>query len=79
MKRKEVSTILLNVTDEYAGMIEAFECDFSLAAEANSKYGLDKLQIKIKQGDERMLADIKLLKKLSFGIRYGDLKIVEEV
>lgn len=66
-----------NKTSTYAGMIQAIESDFSLAADPESGHGLDELQLKIEQGDERLLKDIELLKALSFGIRYGRLRIIE--
>lgn len=65
-------------TKKYAGMIESFECDFSLAIEQGEKYGLDDLQLKIEQGDKRLLSDIEFLKELSYGLRSGKLKIVKE-
>lgn len=66
-----------DVTEKYAGMIAAFECDFSLARDSGSRaFGLDELQIKIEQGDRRLLRDIDLLEKLSFGIRNGKLRIL---
>lgn len=65
-------------TEKYAAMIESFECDFSLAMEPGRTHGLDDLQVKIEQGDKRMLADIKLLKELSHGVRHGILKIVKQ-
>lgn len=65
-------------TEKYAAMIESFECDFSLAAEPNRKRGLGDLQVKIEQGDKRMLADIKLLQELSYGVRNGILRIVKQ-
>lgn len=71
-----------DVTNNYAGMIESFECDFYLAVQqgkgCNFGYGLDDLQIKIEQGNKRLLSDIELLKELSFGLRSGTLKIVKE-
>jgi Holliday junction resolvase len=65
-------------TKKYAGMIESFECDFSLAAEENSRHGLDELQLKIENSDDRLLCDIDLLQKLSFGIRNGKIRIMEK-
>lgn len=65
-------------TAKYAGMIEALECDFNLALDAESGHGLDELQLKIEQGDGRMLSDIKLLQELSYGIRYGEIKIIKQ-
>lgn len=68
---------MIDVTNEYEKMIEAFEGDFSLAADQESGHGLDEIQLKIEQHDERIVADIELLKKLSFGIRSGNLRIVK--
>nr|DAK86858.1 MAG TPA: hypothetical protein [Caudoviricetes sp.] len=65
-------------TGKYAGMIESFECDFTLAVEQGEKYGLDDLQVKIEHGDKKLLSDIELLKELSYGLRSGKLKIVKE-
>lgn len=69
--------LITNKTDIYAGALDAIESDFSLAADPESGHGLDELQLKIEQGDERLLKDIELLKALSFGIRHGRLRIVE--
>lgn len=66
-----------DVTREYTDMIQAFECDLALAADPEKEYGLDDLQIKIEQKDERLLRDIGLLEKLSFGVRTGRLRIIE--
>lgn len=66
----------MELTGKYAGMIEALECDFSLAADPESEHSLDELQVKIENGDERMLTDIKLLSELSYGIRYGAIRII---
>lgn len=66
-----------DVTSEYAGMIQAFECDLSLAADPEQGYGLDDLQIKIEQRDERLIRDIGLIQKLAYGLRYGKIKIIE--
>lgn len=65
-------------TAKYAGMIEAMECDFNLALDTESGHGLDELQLKIEQGDGRMLSDIELLQELSYGIRYGSIKIIKQ-
>lgn len=64
-----------DTTGEYAQMLEAFECDFALARDDG--YGVDDLQMKINNKDERILRDIELLEKLSFGIRNGRIKIME--
>lgn len=66
-----------DLTQEYIRMLEAFECDFKLARDDGQKYGLDELQLKIENGDKRLLKDIELLEKLVFGIRYGKIRIVE--
>ena len=65
-------------TGKYAGMIESFECDFSLAVERGNEYGLDDLQVKIEQGNNKLLSDIELLKELSYGLRSGSLKIIKQ-
>lgn len=65
-----------NVTNDFAGMIEAFECDFMLARDR--KKDLCTLQEKIDAEDERMMRDIELLGLLSYGLRNGNLKIVIE-
>jgi len=65
-------------TEKYAGMVESFECDLTLAVEQGEKYGLDDLQVKIEHGDKKLLSDIELLKELSYGLRSGELKIVKE-
>ena len=54
-----------------------FECDFSIAAEPDTEHGLDELQAKIEQNDNKLLSDIELLKELSYGIRHGTLRITE--
>ena len=77
----EVTEILKKETEDqtgkYAGMIEAIECDFNLAADPESGHGLDELQIKIEQEDRRIFSDIKLLQELSYGIRHGSIRIVK--
>lgn len=64
-------------TDKYMDMIEAFECDFSLAKENNSRYQISKLQTMIEDKDEGLMKDIDLLSELSFNLRHGKAKIVE--
>lgn len=64
-------------TDKYMDMIEAFECDFSLAKENNSHYQISKLQTMIEDKDEGLMKDIDLLSELSFNLRHGKAKIVE--
>lgn len=69
----------IDQTKKYAGMIEALECDFNLALDAESGHGLDELQLKIEQRDGRLLSDIELLQELSYGIRHGSIKIIKQV
>lgn len=66
-----------DITNKYAGMIESFECDFSLASDKHSLFNIGKLQEKINTGDKRMLNDIELLKELSFNIRHNKIKIIQ--
>lgn len=63
-------------TQEYTPMLEAFECDFVLARDGDQR--LDYLSEKIRNKDKQLLHDIELLEKLSFGVRYGRIKIMEE-
>lgn len=65
-------------TAKYARMIEAIECDFSLAMEPENGHGLDDLQVKIEKGDGRIISDIELLQELSYGIRHGSIKIMHQ-
>ena len=63
------------VTDKYANMISAFQCDFSLARDGYSNLGLlDKI---IEENNPSILQDIGLLEELEIGLRYGKLKIIE--
>ena len=64
-------------TNKYVNMIEAFECDFSLAKENNTHYQISKLQAMIESRDEGLMKDIDLLSELSFNLRHGKAKIVE--
>lgn len=63
-----------DVTGEYVRMIEAFECDFVLARDDGEQLCL---QEELEKGSERLLHDIELLEKLSYGLRYGKLRILE--
>lgn len=60
-----------DVTGKYKSMIESFECDFNLARDGDAD--LSKLNLK----DYRISKDIDLLVELSYGLRNGKLKIVE--
>lgn len=66
-----------DVTEKYANMLEAFECDFDLVIN-ESVYKLSELQELIKLKDERLLKDIDLLKELSFNLRHNKARIYEE-
>ena len=67
-----------DVTNIYENMIEAFECDFSLATDKHSLFSISKLQEKIELKDEKLLKDIELIKELSFKIRNNKIKLIEE-
>lgn len=60
-----------DVTGKYKSMIESFECDFNSARDGDAD--LSKLNLK----DYRISKDIDLLVELSYGLRNGKLKIVE--
>lgn len=64
-----------DVTNKYINMIEAFECDFSLAKSSYRK--ISYLQDGIDKKDENLMEDINLLEELSFGLRHGFLKIYD--
>lgn len=63
-----------DITERYINMIQSFECDFSLL-DINTKR---KNITKSFQVDERLIKDIELLKELSFELRYGKIKIIQE-
>lgn len=56
---------------KYNKMIEAFECDMTLAR--NGEKDISELDFK----DPQLLNDIELLESLSYGLRYGNLEIVK--
>ena len=58
-------------------MIEAFECDFNLPFNYNDFTMFDDLKRLIQNKNERLIKDIELLQEFSFGIRYGNLKIID--
>lgn len=60
-----------DVTKKYENMIEAFECDFNLPFIYND------LKRLIQNKNARLVKDIELLQEFSFGIRYGNLKIID--
>lgn len=65
-----------DVTEKYVNMIEAFECDFVLVRQGERS--LSYLQQLIKDKDEDILKDIKLLEELSFNLRHNKARIYEE-
>lgn len=67
-----------DVTKKYENMIEAFECDFNLPFNYNDFTMFDDLKRLIQNKNERLVKDIKLLQEFSFGIRYGNLKIIDD-
>ena len=66
-----------DVTKRYENMIEAFECDFNLPFNYNDFTMFDDLKRLIQNKNERLIKDIALLQEFSFGIRYGNLKIID--
>ena len=67
-----------DVTKRYENMIEAFECDFNLPFDYNDFTMFDDLKRLIQNKNKRLVKDIELLQELSFGIRYGNLKIIDK-
>lgn len=67
-----------DVTNEYKNMINAFESDFNLAFYYNDITIFDDLKRLIENENPRLNKDIELLQDLSFGIRYGLIKIYKK-
>ena len=67
-----------DVTKRYENMIEAFEGDFNLPFNYNDFTMFDDLKRLIQNKNKRLVKDIELLQELSFGIRYGNLKIIDK-
>ena len=67
-----------DVTKRYENMIEAFECDFNLPFNYNDFTMFDDLKRLIQNKNKRLVKDIELLQELAFGIRYGNLKIIDK-
>ena len=65
-------------TDKYNNMLQAFECDFTLAL--MGRRILTVLESSIADKDERLIKDIKLLQELSYLLRNGkaEIHLVEE-
>lgn len=67
-----------DITEKYIHMIEAFECDFSLAIDKDSNFDLEELQQQINEKSNYiLLRDIYLLKELSFNLRHNKYKILK--
>lgn len=67
-----------DITEKYVHMIEAFECDFSLAIDKDSNFDLGELQQQINEKSNYiLLRDICLLKELSFNLRHNKFKILK--
>lgn len=67
-----------DITEKYVHMIEAFECDFSLAIDKDSDFDLGELQQQINEKSNYiLLRDIYLLEELSFNLRHNKYKIVK--
>ena len=66
-----------DVTKKYENMIQAFECVFNLPFNYNDFTMFDDLERLIQNKNERLVKDIELLQELSFGIRYGNFKIID--
>lgn len=64
-----------DLSEKFVYMIEAFECDFDRALDDLSI--VDNLKEAIKNKNERLLNDIELLRELSFLLRHGEAKIIE--
>ena len=64
-----------DVTEKFKDMINAFESDFNLAFYYKDTIIFDDLKRLIENKNSRLNKDIQLLQDLSFGIRYGILKI----
>lgn len=67
-----------NVTNRYLDMINAFSSDFILAKDDMESIPIWKLQELIDNKDETLLKDIELLEELSYQLRYGKIKIIEQ-
>ena len=67
-----------DVTKRYENMIEAFEGDFNLPFNYDDFTMFDDLKRLIRNKNKRLVKDIELLQELSFGIRYGNLKIIDK-
>ena len=68
-----------DITEKYIHMIEAFECDFSLAIDKDSNFDLEELQQQINEkSNYTLLRDIELLQELSFNLRHRKIKLIEE-
>ena len=67
-----------DVTKKYENMIQAFEGDFNLSFKYNDFTMFDGLKRLLQNKNKRLVKDIELLQELSFGIRHGNLKIIDK-
>lgn len=75
--KKKIDKTKNDVTYKYENMIQSFECDFNLPFNYGDFTIFDDIRRLIENKNRRLCKDIELLQELSFGIRYGNLKIVE--
>lgn len=75
-----------DVSEKYKNMLDSFECDFDLILD--NSYGITwfnqmikriKNKDKLMKEDEQFLKDLDLLSELSFNLRHGYCKIVENM
>lgn len=64
----------MKTTDKFNRMIEAFECDFTLARDDNKP--LSYFDEELRKENTRLRDDVKLLEELSFLLRYGQAQIL---
>lgn len=73
-----------DISEKYKNMLDSFECDFDLILD--NSYGIIwfnqmikriKNKDKLMKKDEQFLKDLDLLSELSFNLRHGYCKIVE--
>lgn len=57
-----------DVTEKYTYVLQAFECDMTLARDGKHPLELDF-------NNEKVLKDINLLEELSFELRHGNAKL----
>lgn len=60
-------------TDKYTNMLEAFECDLSLAKD--NEFSLSELDYSLQDNTSKISKDLELLQELSFLLRNGKAEI----